>query len=205
LRFASAQLFLHVVSSLHIHIERLRRPGDSDDVEVSGVVTTIEQTAPDRYVVKLSAATSETTNVHLTLPEGCTPPFAVGDALHVRQSTWIEGIHVINNACITTASGDLLAALASNGDPDFAPGWDVEVVSTPDDGVRAQGPLATSISRVVRLTRHGVSVDVRGNATRRIEVGGETWVATGLAQAFGPGPLPADAKTYHRYELVRVG
>ena len=41
------------------------------------------------------------------------------------------------------------------------------------------------------------------NRWRRLEVEGERWLVSGLAQVFGPGPLPSGGKNYRRFQILR--
>lgn len=143
-----------MIAPLHVHIHRSK--ADQENV-LEGEVTDLRRTTPTQWVARVDA-----TDVHLSLPEGCAPPMLIGERVVVRQRTWIEGVHPINNATITTADGALLAALSAKGDPAWAPGW----VAAVEDGA-------------VVLASGGVRVRARTDAWEPVTVAGVGYVVRG--------------------------
>jgi hypothetical protein len=137
-----------------------------------------------------------------TPPRGASLPFRVGQELTVRQDAYVEGIHLVRDVAVTLADGALLAASIGSGSAEWAVGWEIEVGSEPAapwDG----SSMATCTSPPLWFRRRGRAAAVRGNQWRRLEVAGERWLLCGHAMAWGPGPLPPDAKSYRRFDILR--
>lgn len=139
----------------------------------------------------------------ITVPVGASMPFALGDAIEARVKWWVDGIHPINEACVTNERGELLAADSESGDVRWAPGWDVAVERRDDDPASPDPGFATRFTRGLRLTRNGASVIARGG-WQRFEVAGEAWLVRGGAVEYvGAMVFRPGSKNGRAFSIIR--